>query len=671
MKTKVALFVNGWNGENLDNFIIGLKDVWGDSADVFVFSSAASFSQSLAVMKAENSIFFMPDYSFFDAAIVFGSGITSQDITNQIVKEFKEADVPVVVQGIDMEGISSITIDNYVGMKELADHLIEAHHAKDFVYIAGTSDHIDSNMRLQALKDAIVEHGYEFDDSNIVYAEWERSKVETYIKETYGDKKNKLPDAIVCANDPMAMYAILTLESIGYKVPADVLVSGFDNLNLGRIFNPSLASVDQQYFEQGKICAAYVLELINDRNQINKCVVNCTAFPGESCGCINSKNEIALRNKHGHDTLSEKVAKETFVGRIAHLEGNIMAGDEFEDLKEIMRKDFLTNVGQEGRDFHIYLNPQYKELAYMDEQAIESQAYYSPFMDVVAARTDGQIIEAQVINSKELLLGYNGDGTGKIYVFHTLKINDAIAGYMIMGYADFAFENGLFDEFRKHICLSLNRYQNRIKMTRLNKELMVTYENEKRAFNQTVLALATAVDAKDKYTRGHSSRVADYSRQIAEIAGKDKGTCEKVYYAALLHDVGKIGVADSILTKEGKLTNEEFAVIKQHPDMGNNILMEVSSTPYLAVGAHYHHERYDGMGYPAKLKGEDIPDIARIIAVADAYDAMTSIRSYREPMQQSKVREELVKGIGSQFDPEYAKIMIALIDDDKNYSLKE
>ena len=158
---------------------------------------------------------------------------------------------------------------------------------------------------------------------------------------------------------------------------------------------------------------------------------------------------------------------------------------------------------------------------------------------------------------------------------------------------------------------------------------------------------------------------------IAALAGKDEKTCEEIYYAALLHDVGKIGIADSILTKEGKLTDKEFAAIKQHPDIGNGILMEVSSTPYLAVGAHYHHERYDGMGYPTKLKGEEIPDIARIIAVADAYDAMTSRRSYRDPMSQDKVREEIVKGIGKQFDPEYARVMISLIDNDKDYLMKE
>lgn len=193
----------------------------------------------------------------------------------------------------------------------------------------------------------------------------------------------------------------------------------------------------------------------------------------------------------------------------------------------------------------------------------------------------------------------------------------------------------------------------------------------KEQFRQTALALATAIDAKDKYTHGHSRRVAEYSRQIAQSTGKSLDTCEKVYFAALLHDVGKIGISDLILTKEGRLTDEEFSVIKQHPDFGNNILKEISSSPYLSVGAHYHHERYDGKGYPEGLKGTDIPELARIIAVADAYDAMTSSRSYRTPLAQQKVREELVRGFGTQFDPEYATAMIHILDKDTEYDLRD
>ncbi|MBO7663366.1 MAG: HD-GYP domain-containing protein [Clostridia bacterium] len=190
-------------------------------------------------------------------------------------------------------------------------------------------------------------------------------------------------------------------------------------------------------------------------------------------------------------------------------------------------------------------------------------------------------------------------------------------------------------------------------------------------FEQTATALVNAIDAKDVYSRGHSLRVAEYASRIAGQMGKSEEECRQIYYAGLLHDVGKIGIKNAILTKAGKLNSEEYEVIKQHALIGRQILSGITAYPYLSIAANFHHERYDGRGYPEKLKGEDIPEIARIIAVADAYDAMSSNRSYRSAMPQQLVREEIVKGAGTQFDPEVARAMQHLIDVDEEYEMKE
>ena len=190
-------------------------------------------------------------------------------------------------------------------------------------------------------------------------------------------------------------------------------------------------------------------------------------------------------------------------------------------------------------------------------------------------------------------------------------------------------------------------------------------------FAQTAEALARAIDAKDKYTHGHSARVAEYAKKIAKKAGKSEKEIMEVYFSALLHDVGKIGIPDNIINKEGALTKEEIEAVKMHPVIGNEILQTIKQSPYISIGAHYHHERYDGQGYPDGLKGEKIPEIARIIAVADTYDAMTSKRSYRTPLPQDVVRSEMLRGCGSQFDPKYAKIMIEMIDSDIEYKMRE
>ena len=197
-----------------------------------------------------------------------------------------------------------------------------------------------------------------------------------------------------------------------------------------------------------------------------------------------------------------------------------------------------------------------------------------------------------------------------------------------------------------------------------------TRENEGLMLH-VVITLATAIDAKDSYTNGHSSRVALYSREIARRAGYSEQRQQEIYVMGILHDVGKIGVPDAIINKPGRLTDEEFAVIKTHPATGARILAAIEEMPGLAVGAHWHHERYDGGGYPDGLAGEDIPEEARIIAVADAYDAMTSNRSYRDAMPQEKVREQVERGRGTQFDPHFADIMLAMIDDDSGYRMRE
>lgn len=186
-----------------------------------------------------------------------------------------------------------------------------------------------------------------------------------------------------------------------------------------------------------------------------------------------------------------------------------------------------------------------------------------------------------------------------------------------------------------------------------------------------IRALVRTIDAKDRYTNGHSVRVAEYSREIARRMKKSEKEQEEVYYAGLLHDVGKIRVPANVINKAGKLTDEEYEKIKIHPVTSYHILKDIYDDKTIALGAKFHHERYDGKGYPNGLEGDNIPEIARIISVADTYDAMTSNRSYRKALPQDVVRSEIEKGKGTQFDPEISDIMLQMIDEDVTYSLKE
>lgn len=188
---------------------------------------------------------------------------------------------------------------------------------------------------------------------------------------------------------------------------------------------------------------------------------------------------------------------------------------------------------------------------------------------------------------------------------------------------------------------------------------------------EMMMALSKTVDAKDRYTNGHSGRVAEYSAEIARRMGKSEAEQEKIYEMGLMHDIGKIGVSEEIINKTSRLTYEEFAQIKKHTVIGCDILSTITEMPDLATGARSHHERYDGTGYPDGLKGEDIPEAARIICVADCYDAMTSTRTYSTPRSQAAVRAEIERCSGSQFDPVIAAVMLQMIDDDTGYKMNE
>ncbi len=178
---------------------------------------------------------------------------------------------------------------------------------------------------------------------------------------------------------------------------------------------------------------------------------------------------------------------------------------------------------------------------------------------------------------------------------------------------------------------------------------------------ESIQAIARTIDAKDEYTNGHSTRVGYYSRQIAESLGMEADELDNLYYIALLHDIGKIAIPDSILNKPGRLTDEEFKVMKSHTTRGATILKGISTLPHIMEGAKSHHERYDGSGYPEGLSGENIPYIARIICCADCFDAMASKRVYKEPFSKEVIINEFKRCSGTQFDPAIAAVVVDMI----------
>ncbi len=272
----------------------------------------------------------------------------------------------------------------------------------------------------------------------------------------------------------------------------------------------------------------------------------------------------------------------------------------------------------------------------------------------------------------EWLQKYRDDGVDKHQYetqecYYEIKISnvwyrDKIQGYILE----------IKDETDRFKYMNLLSNYNGELLAKVNEQTGELRERQKQIqtlFTQTITALSEAVDAKDRYTSGHSKRVAEYAKMIAERMGKDKAEQEEIYRAGLLHDVGKIRIPVEIINKAGKLTDTEYNTIKVHPVTGYHILSGISGSEKMAIAAKYHHERYDGKGYPNGLAGDKIPEVARILGVADAYDAMTSNRSYRSGLPKEVVREEIIKGRGTQFDPEIADIMLQLMEEDTEFKM--
>ena len=236
---------------------------------------------------------------------------------------------------------------------------------------------------------------------------------------------------------------------------------------------------------------------------------------------------------------------------------------------------------------------------------------------------------------------------------------DTIRRLDIQGYCE---KSDKFDQLLLLIESGMKSIEQMKEIRRINDELSDTYKKLESAYLESVETLRYTVEAKDPYTRGHSDRVSAYSVLIGKKLGLSDADIEKLRIGGLFHDIGKIGISDNILLKEGKLTDDEYAEIKEHPLIGVKILQNARLFQDFLDIVKHHHERFDGKGYPDNLQGENIPYLARITAVADTFDAMTSKRSYRNALPLEVVRNEMETCSGTQFDPNIINVFLQILD---------
>ncbi len=236
---------------------------------------------------------------------------------------------------------------------------------------------------------------------------------------------------------------------------------------------------------------------------------------------------------------------------------------------------------------------------------------------------------------------------------------DTIRRLDIQGYCE---KSDKFDQLLLLIESGIKSIKQMNEIKKINRELADTYEKLEKAYLESVQTLRYTVEAKDSYTRGHSDRVSEYSVLLGKYLNLPEETLNTLRIGGLFHDVGKIGVPDSILQKESRLTDDEYSEIKNHPSIGAHILSTATIFHDIIPIVKHHHEKYDGTGYPGRLQGEDIPYLARIAAIADSFDAMTSRRTYRDSLPMDVVISEFKRCKGTQFDPKLADVFLDILE---------
>lgn len=313
-----------------------------------------------------------------------------------------------------------------------------------------------------------------------------------------------------------------------------------------------------------------------------------------------------------------------------------------------------------------------------DKSAVAVQREYleEVYQVIIATSAESAITRLNKVVPNLILLDYRMPGMNGVEMLDSLQANPRtkeIPVIIVTSAHDAktekaCFEHGAADFITKPFVGSvlLERVKRIIEFWELRGELSKQVDKKTKEVDNVIIesvkAIANTIDAKDAYTKGHSERVAEFAAMIAQELGWDKERIRELYNMALLHDIGKIGIPDSILNKPGRLSNSEFGIIKQHTVTGGFILEGINNLKDAQLVAKYHHERYDGTGYPDGLKGEQIPMAARVIAVADAFDAMTSNRVYRKKLQWDYVMEELRRGKGTQFDPKAVTAFIQILE---------
>lgn len=471
MKKKIAVFTTGWCAEILSQFLAGMKEALrSENTDLFLFLCYPTFVDTNAIKTGEMNIYNLPDLHDFDGAVIFASGLDFNDRVDMIIARCREAGIPVILQGSRREGVSYVGSDNTCATKNLIDHLRNKHGIKTLSFFAGTKDSFDSELRLNAVREYLRENDCEDSLIEVFYTNWENAAVTRHINDLC-DAKATIPDAIVCANDGLAMEACITLNKNGYDVPGNVLVTGFDYVDYGQVFYPSIASVDQCFTEMGATAAKLWKELVEGAEPGSEEIIQCKFVPGESCNCTEYRKSDRLRRQRGREAFSNRAMTTYFNRKLDIIDSTVLSCTSYPEFKEKVRTLFINNHDYEGDSFHILLEPDFG-LSIYDPEIRFNTDRYSKQMEVLYSTEDGIPFEEELFDSRKLVPGYTCSEENHLYVFLPLHEGDTAYGYIVFRDCIDKVNNRFLHDYENRMGLVFDKFRHALAMDQINKRLI-------------------------------------------------------------------------------------------------------------------------------------------------------------------------------------------------------
>ena len=472
MKKRIAVCANGWSPDVLEKAMEGFEEyAEKNDFDIYVFMCFASYSVHRHTMQGELNIYNLCEPSDYDGVIVFSNMLNSDETAEEICESARKEGVPVISIGMEFDGVTSLCVDNGSGMRDLVTHLVEEHDVKRIFYMGGTPEHVDSIERLQTTREVLEEHGLELPDDHVFYGKWANKRAIEALDEMLQEGIER-PDAIVCANDIMALAVCTELDKRGIKVPEDIKVTGFDDISDAKIFYPAVTTVSQDY----KYVAEKACELIygksdkKDTDISSRISVPTKAVFGESCGCKNPACEEARRlycsRSFQRNTDSKLLEQNERVMRY-----QISEVSDFREMKANLRQHYVENHQFEGSAFYIVFNGEYLEKVNANEKELCADTL-SGELEVLIALKDGEPVDVEHVDARKLIPAYEKED-GVRHVFYILPLHYYQYNY---GYAVFTDKPYVLNDSMMYPYLE--KLQQSVRLLRANLRLQQIYEKD-------------------------------------------------------------------------------------------------------------------------------------------------------------------------------------------------